>query len=771
MLPGIREVLAALYPDRAAVILSGITAALGLVCCALPLLNLLGYESGATIGAVSGLLALWSTSRWMAQGDHHPLVARGGDPPWMWWLGLSGRHVVTLTLPPTLILSLNALRVLNCDLGLGWLFWAVIPVISVAIGQTVAWVLGVWVRSHRRRVVLGFTLVVLNALAFGLHIALEPPITGHQWLIGYFSGSIYDEALGLPRSLVVYRVMNLATIVAILAGLECWRLRRAVLRGPLVVAIWSAAVMTGLWWTRHEHGIDITREVIARELGGRLETEHFVIYYPAREPYLSQLKLLAEDHEFRYAEQRAYLGTDPVAHHNGAKVRSFVYGGREQKGRLMGARNTLIAKIWLREMHITWDGYGDHLLAHELAHIFTEPFGAGPFRVSVQNGLGVNMGLVEGIATAADWQPGELSPHMASAAMRRLKIAPDIRGLVGASGFWSQASGRAYTLMGSFVRFLVDRYGIERFRRAYPFGDLEGAYGKRAAALVSEWEGFVDALPVDERAMDLARYRYSRPSIFGKVCARTIAEERRLAQLAVGRGDVIEAQRRYDRIAQFAPKHVGYQLERARLLARLEDLEPARRVVQALDARELSPVQRAQVEQLRGDLLWRAGDPESARAVYEQCARAGVPDATRRLLTVKAQTTSRDARARELGRRYLLESTPASIAMVFPLEWARLHPDDPLASYLIGRKLWGARQWAESLAWLERAHGRLPDALLNAETARMLAQSLMHTGDYTRARQLFEALAQGGPPRLQTEASEWLARVDFAARYRAARQE
>ncbi len=45
----------------------------------------------------------------------------------------------------------------------------------------------------------------------------------------------------------------------------------------------------------------------------------------------------------------------------------------------------------------------------------------------------------------------------------------------------------AYILAGSFVGFLVERYGLARFRRLYETEDYEMVYGKSFATLETEW--------------------------------------------------------------------------------------------------------------------------------------------------------------------------------------------------------------------------------------------------------------------------------------------
>jgi hypothetical protein len=188
-------------------------------------------------------------------------------------------------------------------------------------------------------------------------------------------------------------------------------------------------------------------------------------------------------------------------------------------------------------MHVRWDDFGDSGIAHEMAHLFTAEFGYGPVpgRHAPRHPRGHR--ARGGRAVSADWPPTEMDPHVASAAMRKLGIAPKLETLFRPFGFWTQPNAKAYTLMASFVRWLIDTRGIEAFEKVYAKGDFEGVYGKPVKALIGEWNEFVDAIAVDDATLARAQARYDKKSIFEKVCARTIAQLDREASAARGSGN------------------------------------------------------------------------------------------------------------------------------------------------------------------------------------------------------------------------------------------
>lgn len=761
--------LAFFIPSRLHLACAAALAAIGLVVCFVPLFNLIGYESAALFGVLGGVVAMGCTvASFGRERLPSPLVDLDVSPVERWGR-MTARHLAYLVVP-FLLVAANSLRVVNCDPAQGIFFWLVIPVLSVAFGTALGLAVAsaTWGRRWAGRwLVVG--IFVATVADFALRLAFEPPIIGYHLFLGYFSGSIYDEALSLPAGLIAYRLIQIVGFMALLALMQWkWnaeregRSRRWIVAASVLALLWA-----GTFAERDRWDIDLDSEEVAERLGGRVESEHFVIFYPNQARFeAAEVARLVEDHEYRYDEMSRFFGTDPVATH-GEKVRSFVYADRPQKGFLIGARRTLVAKIWLGEMHILWRHYGDHMLAHELAHVFTEPFAGGPLRLSTRWGVGINMGLVEGAATAADWHSSELTPHQSSAALQRLDRAPDLRRMVGASGFWTQSSGRAYTLVGSFIRWLVETRGIEKFRAAYPHGDFEGAYGVSVDELVTEWERFLAGIELGQSDLERARFLYDRPTIFEKVCARTIGELRFEAGQAAAAGEVGGVRERYEQILGFAPRNVGYRLEFARTLLQVDAIDEARaEVTRLVEGEELTPSETAQALHLLGDMAWRQGELAPAGRYYQNALSSGLPSDYERLIGAKLLVLERDERTRALGRAYFIDDPESPIAMYYPTRWRGEAPDDALAAYLVGRRLWSVNEFEEALAHLQFAEGRLPAGALDWENTRMLAQTHYWLGDAAAARPRLERLSSVERATYSVEADEWLDRIEWRARNR-----
>ena len=287
-------------------------------------------------------------------------------------------------------------------------------------------------------------------------------------------------------------------------------------------------------------GIRPTRNDIAQELGGFRETEHFEIFY-ARE-LQADIDRIAEDCEFQYAQLVDYLM--PEGGKLSRKVRAYIYASTDQKKKLTGAGNTSVEDPFGHGFHIHAQGFPHPVLKHELAHVFTVPW--SPLKVSLK------IGLHEGIAVAADWDEGRLTGHQWAKAMRQMKIAPPLSAIMGI-GFWGHAGSRSYLLAGSFVRFLVDTYGIEKFRNVFPTGNFLRHYAKDLTSLEQEWVDFLDSVPLRDEDIAYANYRLKQRSVFEQVCAHEMAVLRNTAWQAFFRKDFVTATETFEAMLSDEP--------------------------------------------------------------------------------------------------------------------------------------------------------------------------------------------------------------------------
>jgi hypothetical protein len=519
-----------------------------------PLFNVLGYDSGFAIGLATALAGVdighGTVNAARRQG-------RSVSPP-----RLAGEAIVATwaILAVPLLLSLgNAWRVRNCNLGAGLAFFALLPVCTGAFAAGTGAALACAIPGPRAGRLAAFALPLLSVGWTLVRLYRDPAVFAFDPFGGFFPGPIYDEALRPTLRLGWYRLANLTWLAAAIAVAHC--LCRPSSRGlqltfrPLgnlvrpwprvLVALVLVAASLGWFEARGTLGFHVRHADLARILPRETRSPHFILRTDPAAESDADIALAQQDLEFRYQQLVHILGVEPAL-----PVTVYRFPSSAAKKDTVGAANTLYAKPWTREIFVQADHFPAQRLRHELAHIFASAFGDRLFGVSLAwHFVGplpwptLASGLVEGMAEAADFDnpDGRATTHQEAAAMLALGKAPDLRRALGA-GFTFESGPRAYTLVGSFCRFLLDAFGADKLRALYrSAGDFARVYGHDLASLEKDWRAFLSALPPDDSSRAQAEENFRRPAIFQKVCARELAarvSEAR-ARLATAPGEAV----------------------------------------------------------------------------------------------------------------------------------------------------------------------------------------------------------------------------------------
>jgi hypothetical protein len=557
----------------------------GIIALFVPLFDVLGYELALAASVFATLAAVdlgAAFARRLQSSPPPPLaVAR---PPLRLVAGVALRAAaiaVVIALVPGVIAAIHGIWATTCDWWFGIEAYLALPVLSAALFAGLGVAVGLVTGPHRVIGNIAPYLAVLAIAAWGVYrFYVAPPVFSYNPIIGYFPGNMYDEDIQLSMPLVWARLEALAWVVGLLAlcaaQLDAPRFRvgwrevrpREMRTAPWIVAVIAllAALTMRLASGRLGHGIDA--DDISRELGGRIETAHFIIDYAKTPAIERELALIAADHEFRYAQVVARAGVSVPG-----KIHSYYFANTEQKARWMGARNVEMAKPWRREIYIDHRGFPHGSLRHEIAHVVAGEFGDPIFAVSSRRVAGVPIpvpGLIEGYAVAADWPGGydrTITPHQTMRVLQVLDRLPPMTDLLSMK-FLTFSSPNAYTTAGSFLKFLGDRYGQPALRVLYETGgDFGRAYGRSQAALVAEWNAFLATVSIPAEAVEANRERYGRGSVFDRPCPHATAVRRQRVGELAGEGRRREAIALMRQVCSDQPSEPRHRFDLSDMLA------------------------------------------------------------------------------------------------------------------------------------------------------------------------------------------------------------
>ena len=746
-----------------------------LVLANLPLFNLLAFEfctvfaigisfAGAHI-AVTGVQHLRCRTQAVRGAASQVVMA-------LFWRVFGDG--LTLLVLPLIIILLNAFRVKNCDFLEGFAFFLLLPVVSCAYATAAGVFFGLWLKRRWTAYLTYLAYIFVTLLALAYNLIFHPPVFGYHSTFGYFPGPIYDERIVISGILLIARgtTLLLAWIFLSLAinTLEVGRHTRLTLMlhwqklcrfkprfddlNHRIRLIALVMVFALIYLCRGDLGLRPTRGYIEKKLGGLKETEHFKIYYEKGSRVEREIEWIAQDHEFRYAQLIHYFQIQPTK-----KVRSYIYTSPEQKKRLIGARGTSIEDPLGYGFHINDEDFPHPVMKHELAHALTTDWHP-ILKVSLK------LGLHEGLAAAAEWDEGKLTAHQWSQAMRQLRIAPRMQRIMGL-GFWTQASSRSYTLAGSFVRFLVDTYGIEKFKRVFPKGNFEKVYGKPLAALVQEWEAFLDTVSLPAVDLAIAEHRFKHPSIFQKPCAHEIAELSAKAWRAYRRSNFSAGSHLFEQIYQFNPDNPRYlrglMYTHYQMGDYLSTLEWAARIIAHPKA---SVRQIAEAKNVEGNVYWQQREHEGARSRYQEVFALHPSDALDREVQIKLATLALDfADVEDKIKQVLIGQSSSRLRMTLLHEVINAAPTWGPAYYLIGRQLHFDQAYASSNHYLLKAVAfGLSHQLLLLENTRLIGVNSYRLGQYDQAIEKFHRIAADNtlPLGVIHSAEDWIERCEWA---------
>lgn len=505
-------------------------AVLALACWPLPLLQVLHAESMALLAFFAYFIA--GTAVLKAPG----IFAVQLRTQLGWLLVPLGLWTVTLAWAP------------NCGYFLGLLFFLLFPGVTVVFSVALAWAIAGtrWRRKALWLWVIGL-LVALVPVAYDL--GFHPQFYTYNHVFGGVLGPIYDEELALRPGLFAFRALTLLWAAFFVcvgkylrsqkavendAGIPTPESRRQWVRLGALLLVCIGVV----YGCAAPLGINTPAWLLKRQLGGHERTAHYDVYFDPAAITPEQVRRLAWDHEFRYAQLASRLGQQIPQ-----RIQSYLYPSADVKARLTGARYTSVAPVWLAapQTHVLLDRY-ETTFPHELAHVFSRPHGLPLLNAPLQ------AGLVEGWAVALE-PPDDLpSPHAQVAAAAALfgdnTLAERLAASLSPQGFWTGRSAVSYTTTGSFVQWLLDTYGPARLAAVYEQADFERAYGQPVDTLAVWWERFIQRQPVTPMAETVVLARFTRPSLFEKPCPHHVpayVRHTRNALVRLAEGDTTRA--------------------------------------------------------------------------------------------------------------------------------------------------------------------------------------------------------------------------------------
>ncbi|HHO50757.1 MAG TPA: hypothetical protein ENK18_07740 [Deltaproteobacteria bacterium] len=493
----------------------------------IPPLHLLTHEFTQGFTAASLFLAAglaWWTGRTLPQG-------RWREAAWiaLWAVGAMGAAAFGTQL---LANALSYRCRTEHAIGFFWVTWVPTALLGAGIGAAAArWGLSAW-----RTLLLLLLLCAASAAHDGL-----------QYLAGV---RIVDPLLGDPLMFNQRTGMEIPGIHAwqrlwlLCVAIGLWAVARRRQRGdqPVGTALALIPALALTFGGGSHVGVGCGRHALRRHLDAERHSEHFVFLYSSTGRASVHIDQVVRDGEWHYARLAEAWGITPQR-----KIEVRLFDTREELGRLTG-------RPWphagFYQIDIPLSRTRTSTYPHELVHALHAELSYNPRLI-------YDRGMTEGAAVAFSEHLAALpAAHVSQAVALRTDQLPRAQDFMAPGGFHAVNEGNAYDAAGSFLGFLVLRYGLDAFVQLQRTFDWRGTYGHDLDALDAQWRAFLAEVPVDPARHARERDAFDpelRPSYLSRRCPKLGANEETLSERADrlrALGDHDSAQALYRRLLE-----------------------------------------------------------------------------------------------------------------------------------------------------------------------------------------------------------------------------
>ncbi|MEZ4819630.1 MAG: hypothetical protein R3A45_06955 [Bdellovibrionota bacterium] len=345
--------------------------------------------------------------------------------------------------------------------------------------------------SRRRYIYLWLICFVTFFGLFIVYDLLETPtLFFFHPSIGYYPGPLYDHWIPIPRSLIF------ASLWSVVAGIffYMWTRKRQIgflgfiLLLPLLI--------------RSTLGLHQTHQTVQSALPSHYTTQFTQVF---SDQALRSSQLQSMDYYIQRISKTIALPlpTNPI--------KIYIYSDPRQKKRLTGTHLTMIGNPRQRSLHILDFSTWDLLFVHELTHALSSPL-----RQNILS-MPLNPLLTEGLAMYTQKYMGPYNLQQWGKAIVRFRKQTTLANIDQIS-FYRQPPLHAYGLAGAWTDYLIQTYGIDRYKKYYGGQPFSNVYPSPQHEVEKQWFAWMDQAVLTEEIYNTMLSSLERKSVFEVKC-------------------------------------------------------------------------------------------------------------------------------------------------------------------------------------------------------------------------------------------------------------
>lgn len=493
----------------------------------IPLTNTLGYE----LSVINGIL-LFLSSGFIAI----KLNKKENEKNFIGLINKNKKIFIIINTIPFIVGLISSIIISKCPITDGVFFYLTITIPASFFGLATGFFS--IALSKKYSILLFLLLFFLILFSAAIEFFINPQIYFYNPIFGFYPGTIYDEDLSVDRILIAYRIFNLAFFIGLVSLSEYLSGKNRVSKILASLLLIIIIVTFSYLKPTLQFATDINR--LETNLSKSILTESFQIHFSP--------SMKAKEIEFAAILHEYYLDQIKINLKLGRshKIDSYIFRDRNQKRVILGAGNADIAKPWLNQIYLNSSNY-DETLKHELVHVLGGEFGSTIFRIADD----FNPSMIEGLAMAVennyDGYPVHYMAKLAYQAGYKFPINKLFSGL----NFFTNTSSISYIYSGSFIRYLSDKYGVDKIKKLYGNAEFSKIFGKNISTLALEYDVFLKNYQSDFNKYKAQLY-FGGTTIFKKFCPRVAAADVKKGWELFNKNNTYEALELFQRVFQYS---------------------------------------------------------------------------------------------------------------------------------------------------------------------------------------------------------------------------
>jgi len=467
----------------------------------LPLIQVLNFEFSFVFSIIlfltSGILTIHFLRKFKTLGML-PAIVR-----------IKYKNYLAIFLSPLLISIISNLFLQICPFSDGIIYYFVIVLPAFYFGFVVG-TFSFWTNKQYSYLIFCF-IFVFFVLAPLFEFYIYPQVYFFNVIVGIIPGTIYDEEILINSKLILFRVIQFVLFSILLFSLIKVSNTNKKNRYLLMLCTLFGAVLFFL--LKPYLGYATTKYKLYDNLKMRVLSTSFEIRY-SDNLNEKDAQLIGFEHFYYISEieRKTKLSTPK-------NLITYIFKNANQKGKLFGSKAANVAKPWMNQIFLDYNSV-ENTLEHELTHIYAAEIGSTPFKIAG----GLNMALLEGYTMAIEDNYSGYDIHYMALLAKESGYDFNIKKLFSKFNFFNQTSSLSYVISGSFIKFIIERYGIEKVNKIYGDLDFELHLGKKIDELEIEYKEYLVSLnyPINKHRANLF---FGRSPITKKVCPRTVAND------------------------------------------------------------------------------------------------------------------------------------------------------------------------------------------------------------------------------------------------------